>query len=284
MVELPMNFSNLFRTTLFTVSTALGTLAICASANAASLTSVDVELSLLVDVSGSISDSEFDLQKQGYIDVFSDASLFNDFISKGNEGKIAVNLIYWSGATQQKEAVAWTLIDSLQASKDFANAIDGSNRAFFGSTAPGSAITFATPGFTSNQFDGARQVIDVSGDGGQNSGLNTGNARDNALNNGIDAINGIVIGGSPFVKAFYENNVIGGVNGDGTFGFVLEADTFEDFGDAIDRKIKAEIVTIPPSTSIPEPASIVGLLAVGAFGATSAAKRKYKTVVCLKQK
>jgi Protein of unknown function (DUF1194) len=273
-----MKLSNLFRTTLLAVSTGLGTLAICASANAASLTSVDLELSLLVDVSGSVDSREFNLQKQGYVDVFSNGSLFNDFISKGKEGKVAVNFIYWSGAGQQQEAVGWTLIDSVQASQNFANAINGSSRAFSGSTAPGSAISFATPKFFNNLFDGGRQVIDVSGDGEENSGLDTATARNNALSSGVDAINGIVIGGSPAVKAFYANEVIGGVNGDGTPGFVLEASTFADFGSAIDKKIKAEIVVTPPTTSVPEPASIFGLLAVSAFGANSVAKRKYKTI------
>lgn len=270
-----MKFSNLFRTTLLTVSATLGTL-ICTSANAA--TFVDIELSLLVDVSGSIDATEFNLQKQGYVDVFSDDSLFNNFISKGKEGKIAVNYIYWSSSTRQQEAVGWTLIDSVQASQDFANAIDAANRPFRGGTSPGSAINFATPLFSSNQFDGERQVIDVSGDG-RGRVFNTANARDNALDAGIDAINGIVIGDSSSLKAFYENNVIGGVNADGTPAFVVEANTFADFGSAIDQKIKAEITINPPTTSIPEPGSIFGLIAVGAFGATSAAKRKYKTIV-----
>lgn len=279
-----MKLYNLFKKTLLAVSTALGTLAICASANAASLTSVDVELSLLVDISMSIDSKEFNLQKQGYIDVFSNGSLFNDFISKGKEGKIAVNLIYWSSANQKQEAVGWTLIDSVQASQDFASAIDAANRGFSGSTAPGSAIAYATPLFSDNQFDGLRQVIDVSGDGVKNDGIDTATARNNTLNDGIDAINGIVIGNSPKVKSFYENNVIGGMNGDGNPAFVMQAETFEDFGSAIDRKIKAEITMIPSTTSIPEPASIFGLLAVSAFGATCAAKPKYKTILCLKQK
>ncbi|MGB3637348.1 MAG: DUF1194 domain-containing protein [Rivularia sp. (in: cyanobacteria)] len=277
MVELRMKFSNLFRTTLLTVSAGLGTLAFCTSANAA--TFVDIELSLLVDVSGTIDDDEFDLQKQGYVDVFSNASLFNNFISKGKEGKIAVNLIYWSGAKQQEQVVDWTLIDSAQASEDFANAINATIRDFRGFTAPGSAISVATPLFSNNGFNGERQVIDISGDGDQNSGLDTATARDNALSSGIDAINGIVIGDSSSLKAFYQNNVIGGVNADGTPAFVVQANTFEEFGTAIDNKIKAEITINPPTTSIPEPASIFGLLAVGAFGATSAAKRKYKTIV-----
>ncbi|MBV6624508.1 MAG: DUF1194 domain-containing protein [Rivularia sp. (in: Bacteria)] len=278
-----MKIRKFIRTTLLAVSTGIGTLAICANANAASLTPVDIELSLLVDVSGSINASEFNLQKQGYVNVFSNASLFNNFISKGKEGKIAVNYIYWSNSTRQQEVVGWTLIDSVQASQNFANAIDAADRPFGGSTFPGSAINFAVPLFNSNQFDGERQVIDVSGDGSGNIS-NTTNARDNALSNGIDAINGIVIGGNSSVKAFYENNLIGGVNGDGNPGFVVEADTFADFGSAIDKKIKAEIILNPPTTSIPEPASIIGLLAFAAFGVISITKAKYKTILCLKQK
>lgn len=276
-----MKFSNLFRTTLLTVSATLGTLAFCASANAA--TFVDIELSLLVDVSGSIKDEEFDLQKQGYVDVFSDASLFDNFISKGKEGKIAVNLIYWSNSIRQQEAVGWTLIDSAQASEDFANAIKATNRLFRGGTSPSSAINYVIPMFSDNDFNGERQVIDISGDGKGRS-TNSSTARDNALEAGIDAINGIVIGGDSDVTAFYKTNLIGGVNANGTPAFVIEANSFEEFGSAIDDKIKAEITINPPTTSIPEPASIFGLLAVGAFGATSAAKRKYKTILCLKQK
>lgn len=278
-----MNIRNFFRTTLLAVSASVGTLAVCTSANAATLTSVDIELSLLVDVSGSIDANEFNLQKQGYADVFSDASLFNNFISQGKEGKIAVNYIYWSSSTQQQEAVGWTLIDSVQASQNFADAIKAASRPFLGGTSPGSAIDFATPLFSNNQFDGERQVIDVSGDG-IGIASNTANARDNALNAGIDAINGIVIGGSSSVKDFYENNVIAGVNGDGNPGFIVEANTFEDFGNAIDNKIKAEIILTPPTTSIPEPGTIFGLIAVAGFGVNSIAKRKYKTILCLNQK
>ncbi|NJL62207.1 MAG: PEP-CTERM sorting domain-containing protein [Methylacidiphilales bacterium] len=38
------------------------------------------------------------------------------------------------------------------------------------------------------------------------------------------------------------------------------------------------MVVTPPTTSVPEPASIFGLLAVSAFGVNSIAKRKYKTI------
>ncbi|MEH2299936.1 MAG: DUF1194 domain-containing protein [Nostoc sp.] len=260
-----MKISNFVRATLTAASCCLSVFAISTSAHAASLVPVDLELSLLVDVSGSVDNNEFSLQRQGYVNAFSNADLFNDFISKGNLGKIAVNLIYWSGANQQQEVVGWSLIDSVASAQSFANNILATTRSFNnGSTAIGSALNFATPKFFNNDYDGARQVIDVSGDGVTNDGAPTTTARNAALTAGVDAINGVVIGGDSGLKAFYQNNVIGGTNATGAPAFVLAAQSFQDFGAAIDQKIKAEI----KPTSVPEPASIVGLLAFGAIGAS----------------
>jgi hypothetical protein len=70
---------------------------------------------------------------------------------------------------------------------------------------------------------------------------------------------------------FYQSNVSGGINGDGTPAFVLEAKSFQEFGSVLERKIKAEIK--PPSVSVPEPASVIGLLAFGIIGASSAKQK-----------
>src|SRR5690606_22540730 len=118
----------------------------------------------------------------------------------------------------------------------FADAIAATSRAFDDNTGPGSAINFAFPLFEDNGFEGARWVIDVSGDGAENSGADTSDARDAALDAGVDAINGIVIGGSGSVLSFYENNVRGGTN-----SFVIAVDDFEGFGDAILAKLTREI-------------------------------------------
>ncbi|MEH2293183.1 DUF1194 domain-containing protein [Nostoc sp.] len=267
-----MKISNFVRATLTAASCCLSVLAISTSAHAASLVPVDLELSLLVDVSGSIDSNEFALQKQGYVDAFSNANLFNDFISKGNLGKIAVNLIYWSGATQQQEVVGWSLIDSVATAQNFATSIAATTRSFSGSTAIGSALNYAAPKFFNNDYDGVRQVIDVSGDGSTNNGADTATARNAALALGVDTINGVVIGDEFGLKTFYQNNVIGGINATGAPAFVLTAQNFQDFGVAIDQKIKAEI----KPTSVPEPASIVGLLAFGAIGGSSMLKRNKK--------
>ncbi len=264
-----MKTSYVFRATFTAVAGIISTLAVSTTAKAATL--VDLELSLLVDVSGSISATEFNLQKQGYVDAFANANLFNDFISKGNTGKIAANLIYWAGTNQQQESVGWTLIDSVASLQSFSDAINATTRPFSGSTAPGSAINFATPRFFDNDFDGTRLVIDVSGDGVQNVGANTAAARDNALASGIDAINGLVIGSGTGLFNFYDNNVKGG-----TGAFVLSANNFEDFANTVERKIKIEVGN---PQGVPEPASLIGLLGLGAFGVTTKLKRSQKQSV-----
>ena len=73
-------------------------------------------------------------------------------------------------------------------------------------------MQWGTDRFANNGFNGTRSVIDVSGDGIRNNGLASPLGRDYALNNDIDTINGIVIGGSSGVFSYYVNSVIGGTN------------------------------------------------------------------------
>ena len=194
---------------------------------------VSVELQLLVDVSGSVDDTEFALQRDGIAAVFGSQAFKDKVKACGNA--IATQLVYWSGEAEQSVAVDWTLIASDGDADAFAAAVTAAPRPFAGLTAPGSAIAFGTPLFT-NAFTSDRQVMDVSGDGVENDGLDTSTARDAALAAGIDVINGIVIGGDPAVLAFYTTEVIGG-----TGSFVSTAADFTEFGAAIDDKIKREI-------------------------------------------
>ncbi|TAE57481.1 MAG: DUF1194 domain-containing protein [Nostocales cyanobacterium] len=265
-----MKISSLVLGTLTAVSCGFSVAAIPTSAFAASLVDVDLELSLLQDVSGSIDSNEFKLLKTGYVNAFSNPDLFNNFISKGKYGKIAVNYIYWSGGSSQQETVGWTLIDSVAASQNFANLINTASRPFSGLTAPGSAINFATPKFFNNAFEGTRQVIDISGDGAQNNGADTAAARDAALAAGVDTINGIVILGESGLETFYKNKVIGGTNASGNPAFLATATGFDTFSQAITQKLKEEIAPTP----VPEPTSIIGILGLGAFGVTTLRKRK----------
>lgn len=220
------------------------------------LTPVDLELSLLVDVSSSVDGDEFDLQKQGYANAFNNPAVVAA-IENGTIGSVAVNMVFWSSSGNQEEVVPWTLITDAASAQAFANAVLAANRPFFGLTGPGTAINCVVNGgctndddsaistFSSNDFDGTRKVIDVSGDGTENTGADTATASANAENNGI-SINGLAIGNDQLVE-WYEENVIT------SQGFVVQAEDFDAFGDAILTKIQTEIEPNPEPEPEPEP-------------------------------
>ena len=228
-----------------------GVTLLCHSYNAMALTPVDVELQLLIDISGSISSTEYDLQMLGYSNAFASDNVQNAIIN-GSIGQIAVQMIMWSGSNNQSVVIDWTLVDSIASADSFSTQIANIARPFSGWTAIGSAIEYAYPSFASNDFLGTTQVIDISGDGTNNSGISPSTASDNALNNGVDTINGIVITNNQNVIDQYLGEVIGGDS-----PFLLAPATFEDFQLAIENKIVAEIEgTMPVNTvKIPEPSS-----------------------------
>ena len=85
-----------------------------------------------------------------------------------------------------------------------------------------------------------RLIIDVSGDGTQNTGdLPAAKARDLAVSRGI-VVNGLPIteGGDADLEPWYEKNVIGGDQ-----AFLIKANGFDDFARAIRQKLTLEIAS-----------------------------------------
>lgn len=261
----------------------LASVAVTAPALAATL--VNTELVLSVDASGSVDEAEFNLQRQGYEEAFRDDELID--IIAGLEQGIAVTLQYW--ATNPAPALQWYRITDAASAHDFADAIAATVRPFSGgATNIAAAINSATTSLLTNEFEGKRQVIDISGDGTQNTDLagssvacsaaagfnnNTdpactslvATARDNAAAQDI-TINGLpILTDYATLDDYYLNYAVSGDE-----AFIQAAGTFGDFGAAVKAKIKREILPDPEPdpASVPEPSITLGLLALGGLGIT----------------
>ncbi len=198
---------------------------------------VDQELVLAVDTSSSVSFHEYRLQMDGYAAAFRDRALV-DAIEQAVPRGIAVTLIHWSSASEQRIVVDWSRIHDVASAAAFAEQIAAAHRIFLvGQTDIGAALDYAAGLFPDNGFESVRQTIDISGDGRSNQGEFPTAARDRAVARGI-IINGLaILSDVDLLDRYYLDNIIGG-----TGSFSIAVDEFEDFGGAIVLKLITEIV------------------------------------------
>lgn len=211
---------------------------------------VDLLLVLAADVSRSVDSQKFQLQREGYAAALSDPRVI-DAIQSGRRGRIGVLFLEWSGFGNQKVVIDWTVVDGPKAAQAFGDRLLESPRSFADRTSISGGIDAAVAQLARAPFEAQRRTIDISGDGTNNAGRDVGQARDEAVALGI-SINGLVIlsetplpwnpehtnppGG---LTKYYRDNVIGGPG-----SFALEAKDFNSFGEAIIKKMIAEIAAL----------------------------------------
>jgi len=209
---------------------------------------VDLALVLAVDASGSVDRVRFELQKQGYVDAFRHPRVLQA-IQSGPTQSIAVVMVQWTGYVMQVVAVPWTKVSDAASANAFADKIAAAPRALFGGGTSISGAIDASMGLLfDNPFQATRRVIDVSGDGSNNRGRPAREARDDAVAKGV-GINGLpILALEPTLDEYYRQNVIGGPG-----AFVIAARDFDTFGEAILKKLVAEIANVQPPPERPSP-------------------------------
>ncbi|MDX2202737.1 MAG: DUF1194 domain-containing protein [Hyphomicrobiaceae bacterium] len=210
---------------------------------------MDLLLVLAADVSRSVDERKFRLQRGGFASAISDPRVVNAMVA-GPRGRIALLFLEWSGDGDQAVVLDWTMIAGQADADRAALVMRDAPRLFMGRTSISGAIDFSLQQMRRSPFAAPRRIIDVSGDGTNNSGRDVTAARDQAVEQGV-VVNGLVIlsdvplsfnpmhthppGG---LTRYYEDHVVGGPG-----AFVVEAKDFESFGQALISKLIKEVAT-----------------------------------------
>ncbi len=217
--------------------------ALLASGAAAAEQAVDLELVLAADGSGSIDDHEFRLQRAGYAAAITNPRVLSA-IRSGFLRRIALSYVEWGAPGSQATIVDWALIDNEASARTFAERLLKAPRVVWGYNSISAALDYAAAMIHSNDYEGTRKIIDISGDGPQIGGRPIAAARAEAVLAGI-TINALVIvsagggypgpGGMP-LDAHYRRDIIGGPG-----AFVMTADSRQSFAAAILNKLVLEL-------------------------------------------
>lgn len=212
------------------LATGLLTLGLAPGAGACGL-----ELVLALDVSRSVLNAEYNLQRQGLADALTSPEVI-DAIGWMRGGAM-VTLTQWSGPATQAQTIGWRHLTDARSVRAFAAEVARNRRQFFSAyTAVGEALWHANTLSATNPLTCRRRVIDVSGDGASNRGRAPGPIASALAANGV-TINALVItGAKPDPVDYYRENVVRG-----TGAFLEVAHGFDDYTRAMRRKLTREL-------------------------------------------
>lgn len=196
---------------------------------------VDLALVLAIDCSFSVDSREFAVQMQGLGQAFRSEAV-KKAIAQGVRQRIAVTAVQWSDDRNQKIVVPWTVVSGGADADELGQIFMQTPRELTeGGTSLSTALVFSAALFAAAPT-AERQVIDVSTDGRNNSGPPVAPVRDRLVAQGI-TINGLTILNEwPTLDTYFEGNAAGG-----TGHFVIPANDYDAYGEAILRKLVREI-------------------------------------------
>lgn len=196
-------------------------------------------LILGLDVSLSVNQNDFRLQRDGLAGALLDTDVTRAFLDPGGYVELAV--FEWSGQYDQTMIVDWTPIDSIETMQSIASAlIDTPQSARTGRTGVGGAMLFARNKLMERRHCTVH-TLDLSGDGQNNNGPEPQVLRDHLEQQGI-VINGLVIEpgapdiGNGLLSTYYHDKVIAGPN-----AFVETIFGFDNYQQAMTSKLLQEL-------------------------------------------
>lgn len=195
----------------------------------------ETALAFLIDVSASVEPEEFDTQMQGIANALEDPYIVQGVVS----GQVSLMLMQWSASYFQRVSIPWTQITSELELAEFADAVRNTTRANSdGTTAVGEAILQAGNEFANAPYC-TRRVIDISGDGKNNEGIEPIRIDYTHRNLAGVMINAIVLdrnGDNGPYASYYRDYVI---RGEGSFS--LTATSYAQFEELMRIKIREEL-------------------------------------------
>lgn len=211
---------------------------------------VDLELVLMVDVSRSMTERELEIQRRGYAAALQSEVVY-EAVQSGLLQSVAMTYVEWAGT--QEVIVDWRLLQTREDLRAFADTLTSEFNPALRRTSISEAVLFGAQRIENNIYSGLRRVIDISGDGPNNQGRGVVEARDAVL------AQGIVINGLPLLTReglgmdwhldrldiYYENCVIGGPG-----SFVIPVLDWDDFAEAVRRKLVLEMVSNPQAQMV----------------------------------
>lgn len=197
---------------------------------------VALELVLALDSSASVDRHEFQLQLDGLAAAFADPGVLRQIEALRPFGA-AIAVVQWGTPGETRVVLPFTLIEGSRDARAFGFQIGRIPRLMHASsTSIASGIDDSRTLLESNGYQGLRKIIDVSGDGIDNSGGDLKGARLRAAAAGI-TVNGLpIMADDSTLDSYYRERVI-----TGAASFIEPALDFRDYIRAIREKLRREL-------------------------------------------